>query len=234
MKNFARKLLTDPRSTGVGGPLDTQLGKDVQRLWKDVHPGGGSIDTQLGKDLQRLWKDVHLGGGSINTQLGKDLQRLWKDVHPGGVNQHSTWKGSAKTLEGCSSGGGQSTLNLERICKDFGRMFIRGVDQHLTRKGSAKTLEGCSSRGVNQHSTWKGCAKTLGGCSSWGGSIDTQLGKDLQRLWKDVHPGGAQSTLNLERICKDFGKIASDNVDPGGVDRHPPPHLRNDNFQVHC
>ena len=23
-------------------------------------------------------------------------------------------------------------------------------------------------------------------------------------------------TLNLERICKDFGRIASDNVDPGG------------------
>ena len=29
---------------------------------------------------------------------------------------------------------------------------------------------------------------------------------------------GGQLTLNLERICKDFGRIASDNVDPGGVD----------------
>ena len=43
--------------------------------------------------------------------------------------------------------GGQSTLNLERICKDFGRIASDNVDP--------------------------------------GGSIDTQLGKDLQRLWKD-------------------------------------------------
>ena len=52
-----------------------------------------------------------------------------------------------------------------------------------------------------------------------GGSIDTQLGKDPQRLWKDClwqcWPWGGWSTLNLERICKDFGRIASDNVDPG-------------------
>ena len=34
-----------------------------------------------------------------------------------------------------------------------------------------------------------------------GGSIDTQLGKDPQRLWK--------ACLNLERICKDLGRIAS-------------------------
>ena len=27
---------------------------------------------------------------------------------------------------------------------------------------------------------------------------------------------GGQSTLNLERICDDFGRITSDNVDPGG------------------
>ena len=29
---------------------------------------------------------------------------------------------------------------------------------------------------------------------------------------------GGQSTLNLERIHRDFGRITSDNVDPGGVD----------------
>ena len=43
--------------------------------------------------------------------------------------------------------GGQSTLNLERICRDFGRITSDNVDP--------------------------------------GGSINTQLGKDLQRLWKD-------------------------------------------------
>ena len=40
---------------------------------------------------------------------------------------------------------------------------------------------------------WKGSAKTLEG--------SPQLGKDLQRPWKD--------RLNVERICNDFGRIAS-------------------------
>ena len=29
--------------------------------------------------------------------------------------------------------------------------------------------------------------------------------------------GGSQLTVNLGRICKDFGRITSDNVDPWGV-----------------
>ena len=29
---------------------------------------------------------------------------------------------------------------------------------------------------------------------------------------------GGQSTVNLERICKDFARITCDSVDPGGVD----------------
>ena len=43
--------------------------------------------------------------------------------------------------------------------------------------------------------------------------------RDLGRIASDnVHPGGGgQSTLNLERIHRDFGRIASDNVDPGGL-----------------
>ena len=69
-----------------------------------------------------------------------------------------------------------------------------------------------------------------------GGSIDGQLGKDLQggaRITSDnVDPlGGDQSTVNLERICesqsmvnlericKDIARITSDSVNPGGVDR---------------
>ena len=97
-------------------------------------------------------------------RICKDFGRIASDnVDPGGVNRHSTWKGSAKTLEGLpltmlilGGGWGQLTLNLERICKDFGRIASDNVD-----------------------------------------------------------PGGGQLTLNLERICKDFGRIASDNVDPG-------------------
>ena len=28
---------------------------------------------------------------------------------------------------------------------------------------------------------------------------------------------GDQSTVNMERICEDIGRITSDNVDPGGL-----------------
>ena len=81
------------------------------------------------------------GGGSINTQL--------ESCHFLGG-------------EGGEGRGGQSTLNLERICEDFGRITSDNAD-----------LGG----GVNRHSTWKGSAKTLEG--------SPQLGKDPQRPWKD-------------------------------------------------
>ena len=70
---------------GGGGFIDTQLGKDLQRLWKDhlcqsanADPGGGSIDTQLGS--------CHFLGGEGGEGRGG---------RGGGVNRHSTWKGSA-------------------------------------------------------------------------------------------------------------------------------------------
>ena len=56
-----------------------------------------------------------------------------------------------KTLEGLPLTmlilGGQSTVNLGRICKDFGRITSdsvdpQGADQQSTWEGSAKTLEG--------------------------------------------------------------------------------------------
>ena len=97
----------------------------------------------------------------LGGRLTLNLERIHKDfgritsanADPGGgVNRHSTWIGSAKTLEGSPLpmlilGGGQSTLNLERIHKDFGRIPSANADP--------------------------------------GGSIDTQLGKDPQRLWKE-------------------------------------------------
>ena len=295
-------------SWGWGG----QSTLNLERICKDfgriasanADPGGGSIDTQLGKDLQRLWKDRLCQCWSWGGQSTLNLERIRKDfgriasanADPGGgVNQHSTWKGSAKTLEGsplpmlilggaintqlgkdpqrlwkdhlcqCWSRGDWSTLNLERVCKDFGRITFanadpggRGVDWHSTWKGSAKTLEGSPLPmlilGVGGWSTLnlERIRKDFGRIASanadpgGGGSIDTQLGKDLQRLWKDhlcqcwswggwstlnlerirkdfgriasakVDPGGGRSTLNLERIRKDFGRIASDNADPGG------------------
>ena len=55
-----------------------------------------------------------------------------------------------------------------------------------------------------------------------------QLTLNLERIRRDFEriasanadPGGGQSTLNFERIHKDFGRITSANADPGGVGRH--------------
>ena len=83
-------------------------------------------------------------------------------------------------------GGGRSTLNLERICEDFGRITSdNGKDPQWPRKDRLN---------------WKGSAMTLEG--------SPQLGKDPQWPWKDC--------LNLERIRNDFGRIASANADPWG------------------
>ena len=63
-------------------------------------------------------------------------------------------------------------LNLERICKDFARITCDNVDPG----------------GVNRQSTWKGSMKTLQGLPVTmlilEGSINGQLGKDLQRICK--------------------------------------------------
>ena len=65
------------------------------------------------------------------------------------------------------------TVNLERICKDIERI----------------TSDNVHSWGVNRQSTWKGSVKTLQGLPLTmlilRGSIDGQLGKDLQRHCKD-------------------------------------------------
>ena len=69
--------------------------------------------------------------------------------------------------------GGQSTVNLERICKDFTRITSDNVDPGV----------------VNRRSTLKGSVKTLQGLPLTmlilGGLIDGQLGKDPHRLCKD-------------------------------------------------
>ena len=77
------------------------------------------------------------------------------------------------TLEGLpltmSIQGGQSMVNLERICDDFGRITSDNVDP--------------GGMGVNQQSTWRGSTMTLEGLPLTmlilgRGSIDGQLGKD--------------------------------------------------------
>ena len=139
-----------------------------------------------------------LGGGvSINGTLGKDPWRLCKDY----LWQCSPW------------GGGQSTVNLVRICKDFARITSDNVDP------------GGSIDGQLGKDPWRLCKDYLWQCSSQGGgSINSQLGKDPQRLCKDYLWqcwSWGQSTVNLVRICKDFARTTFDNVDPwkgGSID----------------
>ena len=92
--------------------------------------------------------------------------------------------------------GGQSTINLGRIYKDFGRITSDNVDPWV----------------VNQQSTLEGSTKTLEGLplpmlilgvvnqqSTWEGSAKTLEGLPLTMLIL-----GGQSTVNLGRICKDW------------------------------
>ena len=213
-KDFGR-IASD--NVDPGGSINTQLGKDLQRLLKDHLWQCWSQGGQLTFNLERICKDfgriasdnVDPEGGSIDTQLRKDLQRLWKDClwSFGVVDRHSTWKGSTKTLEGsrriASDPGGrgvQSTLNLERIHKDFGRIW----------------KDRLWSWGVDWHSTWEGSAKTLEGppltMLILEGSIDTQLGKDLQRLWKDhLWQCWSQGWINIQ-LGKDLQRLWKDRL----------------------
>ena len=104
---------------------------------------------------------------------------------------------------------GWLTLNLERICKDFGRIASDSADPG---GGGQSTL--------NLERIHKDFGRITSDNVDLGGLIDTQLEKDPQRLWEDhlwqCWSGGGWSTLNLERICKDFGRITSDNIDLGG------------------
>ena len=209
-----------------------------------------------------------LGGGGRLTlnleRIHRDFGRITSDnVDPWGVNQHSTWKGSAETLEGSPLTmfilGGQLTLNLERICRDLGRItsdnvhpgggrltlnlerihrdFGRITSDNVHPGGSIDTQLGKDPQrlwkdspltmfilggGFNQHSTWKGSAETLEGLpltmfilgvgvdrhSTWKGSTETLEGLPLTMLIL-----GGQSTLNLERICRDFGRILGGSID---------------------
>ena len=91
-------------------------------------------------------------------------------------------------------GGGRLTVNLERICKDFGWITCDsvdpgGVNRQSTWEGSVNTLQRLPVKvlilgmgGFNRLSTWEGSAITLQGLPvsvDPGGSIDGQLRKDL-------------------------------------------------------
>ena len=97
--------------------------------------------------------------------------------------------------------GGQSTVNFGRIHKDFTRITSDSVDPGgrglISQLGKDPQrlckgyLRQCQSWWVNQQSTWEVSVKTLQGLAltvvvlGGGGLIDSQLGKELQRLCKD-------------------------------------------------
>ena len=104
-----------------------------------------------------------------------------------------------------------------------------GVDRHSTQEGCRwggrggglidiqlrKVVGGEGGEGViDRWSTWKGSMKTL------------------QALPLTMLILGGQSTVNLERICKDIARITSDNVDPGGISMAP--RINNQQSQTCC
>ena len=113
-----------------------------------------------------------------------------------GVDRQSTMGRICREVEICRWGRGsidsQLGKDLQRLEFVDGEGGRGGVDQQSTWEGSAERLKFVGEKGeegVDQQSTWEGSTKTLEGLPLTililGGSIDSQLGKDLQRLWKD-------------------------------------------------
>ena len=102
------------------------LGVNRQSTWK------GSLKTLQGLPLTVLI--LGRGQSTVNLErVRKDFAMITFDsVDPGRVNQQSTWKGSEDfsriTFDSVDHGGGQSTVNLERIHKDFARITFDSVD----------------------------------------------------------------------------------------------------------
>ena len=98
-----------------------------------------------------------------------------KKVVGGGVDQQSTWKGSAKTLQGLPLTmlilGGWSTFNLERIHEDIARI-------------TSDTVDPGDWSMVNLERICKDIARITSDNVDPGGLINGQLGKDLQRHCK--------------------------------------------------
>ena len=143
----------------------------------------------------------------------KTLQGLSLHLWPcwswsGGVIDDSTWKGSAKTLQGLPLSvlihGGLINSQLGKDpqihCKDYlcqcWSWDVGSIQVNLERihkdfardyLGQCWILGGSidSQLGKDLRRHCKDYLCTSDQCWSWGWSIDSQLGKDLQRLWKD-------------------------------------------------
>ena len=130
-------------------------------------------------------------------RICKDIARITSDnVDPGGVNQQSIWKGSTKTLQG---------LPLTML-------ILGGFDRQSTWKGSAKTLQGLPLTMLIGGGTFnlvricKDIARITSDNVDPGGSINSQLGKDLQRNCKDYlsvyinNPDGFTRNIVIQEV----------------------------------
>ena len=150
--------------------------------WSALDQHGGKVNRQQTQRLSFIGGEGGEGRGG-HWQWTQRLSFVGGEGGEGmGVNQQSSQRRSAE-VEICrweGRGGGRLTANSEVvICRWGGR--------------------GGEGRGVNWWSTWKGSMKTLEG------------------LLLTMLILGGQSMVNFERIHKDFGRITSDNVDPGGL-----------------
>ena len=165
--------------------------------WIDTDPGG-SIDTHFESEVEITLRirggSTLILGGSIDNHFESEVEITLR-----------IRGGSTLIL-----GGGQLTLTLKVKL----RLPCRsGVDRHWSWGGS-----------INTHfeSEVEITLQIRGGSTLiLGGSIDTHFETEVEiTLWirggSTLILGGGRSTLNLERIRKDFGRIASNNVNPGG------------------
>ena len=186
-KDFARITSAPLTMLILGGLIDSQLGKDLQRHCKDYLCTFDSVDPRKGVNRQSTWK------GSAKTLQGLPLE----SVDPGGVNWRSTRKGSMKTLQGLllhllinvDSGGAIESQLGKDLHEDFARITSApltsvdhggitstnvdlGVNWWSTWKGSTNTLQRLPlhlwpvlihGMRINPQSTWKGSTKTLQG-----------------------------------------------------------------------
>ena len=212
-KDFGR-ITSD--NADLGGPIDTQLGKDPQRLWKDhLWQWKGSAMTlegspQLGKDPQWFWKD------RLNLErICNDLGRIaW------------TWKGSAMTLEG---------LPLPML------ILGGGFDWHSTWEGSPLTMlilggiKRILPKSLRILSKLRWSFQGLcGSFPSWGDPSKVFVDPFQVECWSTSHPP------RISIVRGDPSKVFADpfQVECQSTPPSPPlpfpPHLRNDNFQVEC
>ena len=120
----------------------------------------------------------------------------------GGGDRQSSQRRSAERLKFVGGEGGEGRGESDRQSRQRRSAerlkFVGGEGLTGRRSGGEREVGE-----VDQQSSQRRSAERLKFTSRWGG----RGGETME---------GGQSMVNLERICEDFGRITSDNVDPGG------------------